>query len=254
MGSDSAKQKQEIREKVTRLLLENRIAIPDPVFHLSLDHYIADFEDSYQATQRLIHLPEWQRSHRIFVTPDRSTQLARETAIKEGKEIVVTTYGICRGAVLLTRDLVPEGQEAFAATLDGMERFARPLTKVRDIQEAGKIDAMLTGALAISRAHGGRTGKGAGWFDAEWIMWRKMGLTHPDTPVIGIVHDVQVVNDTFSLAPWDALVGTIVTPTRVLKTPQRQQPEEIYWEVITPDWLNAIPIMVELYKQENPAP
>ena len=250
-GPDSTKAKQDIRQTVARILLENDIVLPDPIFHLALDHFIADFKGNHEATQNLTHLPEWQYSNRIFITPDRSTQLAREQAIIEGKEIVVTTYGICRGAVLLSRDLVPVGQEPFAASLEGMEKFGKPLRTVRQVQLAGNVDLMLTGALAISKSHGGRTGKGAGWFDAEWIMWRKMGLVEPSTPVVGVVHDLQVVEESFPLAPWDALVNIIVTPTRIIKTPPRQQPNEIFWEAMGPEWKKAIPLMVELSQIEN---
>ncbi|MEK7112016.1 MAG: 5-formyltetrahydrofolate cyclo-ligase, partial [Patescibacteria group bacterium] len=156
--------KTELRESVAKLLITEGVVRPDPVFHLSLEHYIPDFEGNLLATERLVNLPEWQKSKRIFITPDRSTQLLREVAIMQKKEIVVTTYGICRGAVLLRGDMVSEGQEAFAASLDGMERIGNPLRTIKEIKKAGKIDLMVTGALAISEAHGGRTGKGAGWF------------------------------------------------------------------------------------------
>lgn len=243
--------KQETRDRVGKFLIESGVIRPDPIFHLSLEHYITNFEGNELATERLVDLLEWQKAKRIFITPDRSTQLLREKAIIERKEIVVTTYGICRGAVLLTRDIVPKGQEAFAASLDGMERFGNPLRTIKEIQKAGKIDLMVTGALAISEGHGGRTGKGAGWFDAEWIMWRKMGLTTPNTPVIGIVHDLQVVPESFPLQQWDAIVQIIVTPTRVIRISPRQQPDQIYWQQMDADWMKAIPLMMEFYQKEN---
>lgn len=251
LGQDFVKIKQEIRDRVGKLLIESGIARPDPIFHLALEHYIPDFEGNELATERLVNLPEWQNAKRIFITPDRSTQLLREVALIAKKEIVVTTYGICRGAVLLNGNLVPEYQEAFAASLDGMERFGNPLRTIEEIKKAGKIDLMVTGALAISESHGGRTGKGAGWFDAEWIMWKKMGLTTPNTPVAGIVHDLQVVPESFPLQQWDAIVQIIVTPTRVIRTSLRPQPEQIYWQEMGADWMKAIPLMVELYQQEN---
>lgn len=240
--------KQEIRNRVTNKLLESDVLIPDPVFHLSLDQFIANFEGNGTATKNVAVLPEWKAAERIFITPDRSTEFLRKVAIQERKEIVITTYGICRGAVLIKRDLVPRGQEEFAASLDGMERFGIPLRTVSEIQEAGEIDLMVTGALAISESHGGRTGKGAGWFDAEWIMWRKMGLTTPDTPVVGIVHDLQIVPEPFELQAWDSLIQIIATPTRVIRTPPKPQPNQIYWDQMDPDWRNAIPLMRELYQ------
>jgi 5-formyltetrahydrofolate cyclo-ligase len=242
-----SRSKQEIRDRVATKLLESGVLIPDPVFHLSLDHFIANFEGNSTASVRLIALPEWKKANRVFITPDRSTEFLRKIAIIEHKEVVVTTYGICRGAVLLSEKNVPYGQEEFAASLDGMEKFGTPLRTIEDVQHAGEIDLMVTGALAISESHGGRTGKGAGWFDAEWIMWRKMGLTTPDTPVAGIVHDLQIVPEAFELQPWDSLIQIITTPTRIIRTPLRPQPDQIVWDSMPTKWRDEIPLMTELF-------
>lgn len=243
-----------IRERVAQRMLEAGIVRPDPVFHFALDRFIAGFASNEKAVKNVIDLPEWQAAKIIFITPDNSTEHLREIAIRQGKIIEVTTYGICRGAVLLRRDLVPSEQEAFAASLAGMERFGQPLTRVADIQAVGPVDLMVTGALAISSAHGGRTGKGAGWFDAEWAMWIAMGLTTKDTSVIGIVHELQVVPESFPLQPWDSIINIIVTPTQVIRTPPHPQPNSILWEKMDADWLEAIPLMLELYERDHGHP
>lgn len=246
-----------LRERVSAALLAPSapdgapIALPDPIFDHDLDHFITDFRDSERATARLIALPEWQSARRVFITPDNSTQRLREVAIRQEKEIIMTTYGIRRGSVLVRREQVPPGQEELASTLYGMEKFGLPLRSIADLEKAGALDLMVTGALAISRAHGGRAGKGAGWFDAEWGIWRSLGLVHPDTPVIGIVHDVQVVPEAFPLDPWDCHITIIVTPSEVIRLPRFQQPGGVLWDQIeTPQqkaWLAAIPYMRELY-------
>lgn len=251
-------EKARIRQQVSEALLQpaedGPIARPDAIFDVQLDHYITDFKGSRQATQRLLALPEWQRSQRVFITPDNSTQLLREVAIRQGKEIIMTTYGIRRGSVLVRREDVPPGQEEFAATLVGMERFGKPLRTLADLEAAGALDLMVTGALAISRVHGGRAGKGAGWFDAEWGIWRTLNLIREDTPIIGIVHDVQVVADDFPLDPWDCHVTIIVTPAEVIRLPRFRQPPGVMWEHITTPqqmaWLAAIPYMHELYQRQ----
>ena len=167
----------DIRERVSSLLLdpeatlEGPIAYPDAVFDLQLDHFITNFRGFETATRRLIELPEWKSARRVFITPDNSTQLLREFAIREGKEMIMTTFGIRRGSVLVTRSAVPQGQEEYASTLVGMEKFGRRFSSIGDLEEAGPLDLMVTGALAVSRVHGGRAGKGAGWFDAEWGIW-----------------------------------------------------------------------------------
>ena len=251
-------EKSAVRERVAALLLNpdsgGPIALPDAIFDLQLDHYITDFRDSEAATRRVVELPEWQAARRVFITPDNSTQLLREYAIRDGKEMIMTTYGIRRGSVLVTREQVPAGQETFASTLVGMERFGRSLLTIQDLVKAGPLDLMVTGALAISRAHGGRAGKGAGWFDAEWGIWGSLSLITPSTPVIGIVHDVQVVPEAFPLDPWDCKITIIATPTEVIRLPQSDQPRGVLWDqLVTPkqwDWLGAIPYMRELYLQK----
>ena len=95
-------EKAKIRESVSQALLavsarnNSSIALPDVIFDHQLDHFITDFKGSAQATQRLSSLPEWQEARRVFITPDNSTQRLRESAIHQGKEIIMTTYGIPR--------------------------------------------------------------------------------------------------------------------------------------------------------------
>ncbi len=253
-------EKARIRERVSARLLEpspsdgGPVALPDSIFDHQLDHFITDFKGSAEATSRLVELPEWRNAHRVFITPDNSTQRLREAAIRQGKEMLMTTYGIRRGSVLVTRAMVPQGQEEYGATLVGMERFGLRLPMIQDVEAAGPLDLMVTGALAISRAHGGRAGKGAGWFDAEWGIWGTLRLIKPDTPVIGIVHDAQVVPEAFPFEPWDCHVTIIVTPTQVIRLPGRAQPHGILWDrIASPDqggWLAAIPYMRELYQRK----
>jgi len=250
-------EKSRIREAVSAALLASQpgsdgpIALPDPIFDHQLDHFITDFKGSPQATLRLVDLPEWQQAQRVFITPDNSTQLLREMAIRQGKEMIMTTYGIRRGSLLVQRAGVPEGQEEYASTLAGMEKFGQRLSSLEDLEKAGPLDLMVTGALAISRLHGGRAGKGAGWFDAEWGIWKSLQLVQADTPIIGIVHDVQVVSQAFALDPWDCHITIIVTPAEVIRLPALPQPAGVLWEkIVTPQqqaWLAAIPYMQELH-------
>jgi len=259
--SDSAQaEKEKIRQRVSDALLKipegssSPIALPDVVFDHQLDHFITDFQDSEKATRHLVNLPEWRQAQRVFITPDNSTQLLRETAIRQDKELIMTTFGIRRGSVLVRRDLVPAGQEEFAATLIGMEKFGTPLRTITDLEKAGCVDLMVTGALAISRAHGGRAGKGAGWFDAEWGIWKSLGLVNSHTPIIGIVHDIQVVDEAFSLDPWDCHMSIIVTPGEVIHLPGFNQPSGVLWDQIKTQqqkkWVAAIPYMQEIYQRQ----
>ena len=260
MSNTTQTEKERIRERVSEALLkiqpgnDNPIALPDVIFDHQLDHFITDFQDNNKATQILIDLPEWRSARRVFITPDNSTQLLREAAIKENKELVMTTFGIRRGSVLVRREMVPPGQEEYASTLVGMEKYGLPLRSIIDLEKTGPLDIMVTGALAISRSHGGRAGKGAGWFDAEWGMWKSLELVDQNTPIIGIVHDIQVVHEAFHLDPWDCHMKIIVTPTEVIRLSGFDQPRGILWELIKTQqqkkWVAAIPYMREIYQRQ----
>ncbi len=243
---DSAKHV--IREHVAKTLIEKNLLIPDAVFHLDLAEFIPNFIGFEKATELLCNHPTWINSKRVFITPDRSTELLRQRAIEQNKEVVMTTHGIRRGALLLTRDMVPAGQEEFSATLDGFERFGKPLTTLDAVRAAGNIDFMITGALFVSSAHGGRGGKGCGWFDSEWIMWQKMGLTSVKTPVAVIVHDTQVTPEAFPLQPWDVKADLIVTQAKIQELHVQEQPTEILWDKMDPNWRRNIPLMEEMYQ------
>jgi 5-formyltetrahydrofolate cyclo-ligase len=255
-----ADEKSRLRDVVSAKLLEipagsqHPIALPDAIFHHELDHFITDFQGSRAATQRLIEQPEWQQASIVFITPDNSTSYLRELAIRQAKTVIMTTYGIRRGSVLVTRAMVPDGQEEYASTLVGMERFGQYLMTIAELEAAGAPDLMVTGALAVSRAHGGRAGKGAGWFDAEWGIWGALNLTRPDTPVFGIVHDLQVVPEAFPLDPWDCHLNIITTPSETIRVARLPQPHGILWDKFTAPaqraWAAAIPYVRQLYVRE----
>src|SRR2546427_9782956 len=87
-------------------------------------------------------------------------------------------------------------QEAFAATLDGMERLAQQgvvrYLALREVQRLGKFDLLVTGASAVC-TNGVPVGKGHGYFALDWAMLRTLGVIPEDTPVIAVVRHVQAL-------------------------------------------------------------
>ena len=165
--------------------------------------------------------------------------------LRDGKSMVVSTYGIYRGFVLLEPSMVPEGQETFAGWLDGLEHFGRPVT-LAEIAARGAFDFMVTGASAVS-LNGVRFGKGHGFFDLEWGMFTDIGIAGERTPVVAVVHDVQVVEDDLSPSPTDIIVDYIATPDTLHEaTRQVPRPHGVKWELLTPDTIEATPPLKEL--------
>jgi 5-formyltetrahydrofolate cyclo-ligase len=232
-----------VRERIWGKL--KGVAKPDTRFHLNFGEVIPDFEGSEAATDRITALPEYQASKFAFITPDNCLVELRRRMLAEGKPFVMSTYGIFRGFLYVEPGSVPKGAELYAAWLDGMEHFGRPIT-LEEITKMGRFDFMVTGASAVS-VDGVRFGKGHGFFDLEWGMFTDLGLADDNTPVVAAVHDVQVVEEKLHPSETDILVDTIATPTRLITVERRgRRPRGVKWELLSPEQLQSTPPLREL--------
>ncbi len=237
-----------IRERVWEQL--SLVARPDSRYHLNFAEFIPDFEGSDQALTHLLDLDLYRESKRILITPDNCLEGIRSQSIRDSKQAIVPTYGIRRGMILLERGMVPQGQENYASSLDGMERFGERLT-LADIQKLGEIDFLITGASVIS-INGVRYGKGHGFFDIEWAMMREIGMVGEETPVVAFVHDCQVTENELQVEPFDTLCDIIITPSRLIRVSETQQkPKGIYWERLDPRLFESISLLPELRNMQK---
>lgn len=226
------------------------VAKPDSRFHFDFSHFIPDFEGSELCVQKIRGMDMYQRSRLLFITPDNCMERLREQAILDGKEFIMPTYGIRRGFILLNRQLVPQGKEDFAATLDGAERFGKKVS-LREIASMGKIDLVFTGVSVVNRK-GVRFGKGEGFFDIEWGMLSEIGVVDDSTPVIVFAHDVQVLDVDLPFELHDTIADVIITPTRVIFVEQRtKKPKGINWDLITEEMFEHIPPLKELAEMKG---
>ena len=241
-------EKQEIRQKVWEKL--KNVALPDSRFHLNFEEYIPDFKDSINAHNQIIKSEEYKESKLLFITPDNCLTTIREQAIRDGKDIIVSTYGIYRGFILIKNNMVDKGSEIFASTLDGLEHFGKNIS-LSEIKNLGKIDLMLTGASAVSK-NGVRFGKGHGFFDLEWGMFADIKIVSEKTPIIAVVHDLQVVNFNLEPSNTDIIVDWIFTNKQKLSTNRnKNRPSGIYWDLLEKGMLEATPPLQELKKILN---
>lgn len=227
------------------------VAKPDSRFHLNFSEVIPDFEGSEQAIDRVTAQPFYRQGAYAFVTPDNGLVDLRRRLLADGKTLVVSTYGIYRGFVLLEPERIPPEHHLFAAWLDGLEHFGRPIT-LAEIASRGRFDFMVTGASAVSM-NGVRFGKGHGFFDMEWGMFTEIGIVDERTPVTAVVHDVQVVEETLFPNETDILVDSIATPTRFLEVRRGPRPRGIRWDLIDPEQLAATPPLQELHQRRGMA-
>ena len=232
-----------IRQRIWEKL--NAVALPDTRFHMNFAEVIPDFIGSAEATDRITALPAYQASRFAFITPDNCLVELRRRMLAEGKPFVMSTYGIYRGFLYVEPGSVPKGAELYAAWLDGMEHFGRPIT-LEEITRMGRFDFMVTGASAVS-VDGVRFGKGHGFFDMEWGMFTDLGLADDATPVVAAVHDVQVVEDKLHPSETDILVDLIATPTRLIQVSGRgRRPRGIKWNLLEQGTIEATPPLREL--------
>jgi 5-formyltetrahydrofolate cyclo-ligase len=234
------------REQVWRDL--RHVARPDSRFHYNFAEFIADYEGGEQAVQRLTKLPVFQQAQIILITPDNNLNALREVAIKKGTLIIMPTYSIARGFLQVIREDVPLGQESFASTLDGMDRFARPIS-LEEIARLGRLDLLVTGASVVT-LDGIRFGKGHGFFDLEWAMMREIGVVDEQTPVVAVAHDCQVRNVALRPDKHDTIVDYVITPTRTIEVDSPyMKPSGIEWGILPEEMRFGIPPLQQLYEQ-----
>src|SRR3990172_961859 len=120
------KNRDQIRREVGVKLRD--FALPDSRFHYNFAEFIPDFVGSDAGLEQLVQLSVYQEARFLFITPDNCLTRLRERALLDGKQIVVSSYGIYRGLILLSPEMVPPGQERFASWLDGLEAYGRQVT------------------------------------------------------------------------------------------------------------------------------
>lgn len=226
------------------------VARPDSRFHLRFADFIPDFEGSATATDRL-----WQRlghpaPRHAFVTPDNSLVDLRGRLLAAGTSLVVSSYNMARGFLLLAPGRVPAGHERYAAWLDGLEHFGQPID-LAGLSALGRFDLVATGASAVATS-GVRFGRGHGWFDLEWRLFGELGLVGESTPIATVVHDVQVLEQPLYAGPDDVLVDLVCTPTRCLDVARTQpRPRRLDWSAVDEAQVAATPALAELRRLQG---
>lgn len=241
-----------VRERVFRELRE--VAFPDSRFHYDFGEFITDFQGSDAALARLAAHRFYRDARCIFITPDNCLEMLRWQALRDGKQVLMTTYSIRRGFWMLEPSTIPADRLLHAATLDGMERYGVPLSLTELRERVPRVDFLVTGTGAINEA-GVRFGKGHGFFDAEWGMLYRIGLIDSGTPAAAVVHDCQVLTETLYPEVFDTVVDAIFTPTRTIGVSGPHKPTcGIVWDLLDPKMYDTIPPLQELRMMEPQLP
>jgi len=223
------------------------VALPDSRFHLRFADFIADFAGSAEATGRLLAAPPLAAPRHVFVTPDNSLTGLRQRLLEAGVGLVVSSYNMLRGFWYLAPGSVPPGQERFAAWLDGLEHFGRPVN-LKTLAELGRFDWVATGSSAVATS-GVRFGRGHGFFDLEWRIFGQLGLVRETTPICTLVHEVQILEQALVASADDVPVDLIFTPGRSIAVGRSgARPRRVDWSRIEDAQLQSIPPLAELHR------
>jgi 5-formyltetrahydrofolate cyclo-ligase len=222
-----------------------KVGRPDSRFHWDFSSFIADFDGSDRCAEQVRSLESYRAGGLVFITPDNSTEALRAQVMADGRPILMTTYGIGRGFLLLDPEVVPPAERRYAATLDGMDHYARPVT-LADLRGGPAIRLLVTGGSVVSR-NGVRFGKGHGYFDLEWAILSEIGRVDARTEIADVVHDCQVVDESLTSEDHDVPVDWIVTPTRTIAVPDVvRQRGRVRWDLLADSVLAGVPPLREL--------
>lgn len=236
-----------LRRVVWRQLAE--VARPDSRFGFDFASFIPDFDGSERCTEDIAGLAEYQSARTVVVMPDNNLESLRRRCLEDRKRLLVCTYSMARGFVLLDGGELAAADRSLAATLDGMERFG-PALSYLELCAEGQVDLVVTGAAAITR-EGVHFGKGHGYFDIEWGLLGEIELVGVHTPVVASVHGCQVVDEHVPHAAFDATVDVIVTPEEIIRCRPLTKPVGLFWERLPRDFADSRPYFAELRKDKG---
>ncbi len=205
----------------------------DSRFGRDFSRFIPGFDGSERAAQRLSEESAYRGSRYIFVTPDNALQPFRHRALLDGKTMVMPSYGLHRGFLLLEAEAVPSGHELFASWLDGVDQFAREVS-LAALRDRGPFDLVVAGTSAVT-TRGQRFGMGHHYLDVEWGMFAQLHLVRTNTSVAVLVHDTQLCTAPLQPSVTDVLADLVVTPTRTLHVADVERPTALDWTLVDAD-------------------
>lgn len=223
-----------------------RVALPDSRWDLDVTRFVPDFVGSDDCHRRLMDAPVMAGNGPVFIAPDNSLRGLIVAVLAAGRTVLVPTYGMRRGMVALDPAAVPAEHREFAATLDGLERFGTRLD-LAALRAVGTVDLLVTGALALTLS-GVHIGSGDAYLDLEWGLLAELGLVTDSTPIVGIVHDCQIIEQSLTPKPLDITVDLVLTPAATI-TPARQhrRPTGITWGALDPDRFDHFAYLRDLH-------
>jgi len=252
-ASSHSERRQLIWKRVHQELIKH--AKPDSRSHYDFLSFTPDFRESSYAIARLAQLPCYQAATTILVTPDNSLEQLRLRALKDGKKVLVGTYRLRRGFVMLSPQRISDENFELASLLDGMERpgIGRHLTLAQMKDEGIHVDLCVLGGLAFN-TQGVIVWEGNGLFEVQWALLHDMKVMAEQIPVVAVAHQCQVVDEADygldRILPekvGEVQCDFVVTPERTIEIQDAVKPTSgVQFESLDPQALDNIPPLQEL--------
>ena len=239
--------KWEIRKRVWDLMEEKDLArFPRPVHHR-----IPNFVGADMAAKRLATLPEFEEAKCVKVNPDTPQRPVRHLVLENGKTLLTPQPRLRTGFFsTIQMDTLPSLVKVEECTNSkGVVKYGTPVT----LNDKYTVDLVVVGSTAVCPNTGARVGKGEGFAELEWgILSLQGNLDASNTLVVTTVHDEQVVDDipAGSLTKHDVPVDIIVTPTKIIRVPNRApKPSGVFWDLLSPQKLAQIRVLQQLKRE-----
>ena len=227
--------KQQLRDRIWEMLQRRGVArFPGAVGR------IPNFDGAMQAAELARRLPVWERAGVLKCNPDSPQLPLRQAALGEGKTVYMAVPRLRQERCFIELDPERLGRRAgAAATIRGAFRYGRQVT----VDELRPVDLVVCGSVAVNR-EGARIGKGGGYSDLEYALAFAARKVSTDTPILTTIHTLQLIEEAIPREVHDIPVDYIVTPQEVIETrTSLPRPEGIYWKLLPPEKIEAIPAL-----------
>jgi 5-formyltetrahydrofolate cyclo-ligase len=232
-----------------------RHAIPDSRSNFDFLSFTPDFRHSEAASSSLVGLECYQSARTLLITSDNSLEALRYQALRDGKKVLVGTFRLRRGFVLLDPSRIDAEKLVLAACLDGMEKpgIGRSMSIAQIRDEGLKIDLCATGGLVFNQ-RGVVVYEGSALFEVQWALLHDICVLDASTRVVALAHTCQVVDEA-SLGVEEIKPGGngeiqcdyVVTPEQIFEIKDAVKSEiGINFDAVDPDALDNIPPLQEL--------
>lgn len=201
---------------------------------------IPNFFGSERAADLLAQLTIWRRAKVVKIDSSASLLTARRNALQQGKIVYLAAPGLRSERCFIELDPSKLGSRTVAAcNLRGALQVGRAVSPA----EARAVDLVLLGSLAVTK-QGARVGQGNGAEDLEYALLREAGKVREYTPIMTLVHPLQIVDERIPMRPHDLPVDFLITPDHVIAAPSLyQRPRGIIWDLLTEDRIRTIPLL-----------